>query len=217
MPFECETLATPESPLLGLFLDIDRIALTEFVSLLGEPKPKPHSLAQGVLPVRLGAEMREAVERLMRVLTDEVASKALGKGILREILFHALSGPHGLTLRAMAETDSRFERISQSIITIRKDYAQQIRIEDLASEAAMSVPSYYRAFKTVTGCSPYQYLQATRLHRAKALMVAEGLSVTEAARRVGYESTSHFSRAFKKRFHVSPKSAQTCGYRELDF
>jgi len=43
-----------------------------------------------------------------------------------------------------------------------------------------------------------------RLHKAKAL-IAGGISVAEAARQVGCESPSQFSREFKRLFGGTPK------------
>ncbi|WP_156024008.1 helix-turn-helix domain-containing protein, partial [Thioclava indica] len=40
--------------------------------------------------------------------------------------------------------------------------------------------------------------------------------VNEAARRVGYDNPSHFSREFKKHFGVSPRDARSAGYMPID-
>jgi AraC-like DNA-binding protein len=48
------------------------------------------------------------------------------------------------------------------------------------------------------------YLQTIRLHKAQAL-IAGGVSMPEAARQVGYESPSQFSREFKRLFDGTPK------------
>jgi len=42
------------------------------------------------------------------------------------------------------------------------------------------------------------------LHKARLLMVQDGLSATLAASKVGYESASQFSREFKRMFGKSP-------------
>jgi AraC-like DNA-binding protein len=56
----------------------------------------------------------------------------------------------------------------------------------------------------VTHTSPLQYVKTVRLHRARTLMVNEGLTAAEAAVRVGYESPSQFSREFKRLFGRTP-------------
>jgi transcriptional regulator GlxA family with amidase domain len=50
----------------------------------------------------------------------------------------------------------------------------------------------------------FQRIRDERLRRAKEMLEGRGLSVTETAFAVGYDSISHFSQAYKKRFGDSP-------------
>ena len=216
LPFDCATYATPDNPMLGLFIDINRLDLHELVELLEDEAPAKTRTPLGVTPAPLDEDMKGSVRRLVSALTSETASKALGPGILREIAFHCLKGPHGPALRALTQVDSHFERIAKTIAEIREHYAQSLRVDDLARQAGMSEPVFHRAFRAITGVSPLQYLKSTRLQRAKGLILAENMPVAEAARRVGYENAAHFSREFKKHFKVSPKEARTSGYQPID-
>jgi AraC-like DNA-binding protein len=74
----------------------------------------------------------------------------------------------------------------------------------MAEEAGMSVSAFHHAFKAVTSNSPLQYLKAIRLHKARLLILHDGLGAALAADRVGYESASQFSREFKRFFGASP-------------
>ena len=216
LPFECETHATADEPMLGLFVDIARADLIEFLKLMKLDGPVSRTATSlGVTPATLHGEMRDAVHRLMRALCSDAASQALGGGILREILFHAIDGPHGPSLRALAQEGTHHGRVAQSIVTIRENYAAPLSVDAMARDAGMSVPVFHRAFKSVTGTSPLQYLKATRLARAKGFILSDGLPANEAARPVGYDNPSHFSREFKKHFGVSPKDART-GYIPID-
>ena len=68
----------------------------------------------------------------------------------------------------------------------------------------MSPSALHQNFKSVTSTSPLQYLKTIRLHKARMLMAYEGLRAGIAAERVGYESSSQFSREFKRLFGTSP-------------
>jgi AraC-like DNA-binding protein len=68
----------------------------------------------------------------------------------------------------------------------------------------MSVSTFHANFRAVTSKSPLHYLQTIRLHKARAL-ITEGIPMAEAARKVGYESPSQFSREFKRLFGGTPK------------
>lgn len=68
----------------------------------------------------------------------------------------------------------------------------------------MSVSSFHHNFKLVTGSSPLQYLKRIRLDHARRLMAHDGCNAGTAARAVGYESSSQFSREFKRLFGMTP-------------
>jgi len=69
----------------------------------------------------------------------------------------------------------------------------------------MSLSAFHHNFKAVTSTSPLQYLKTYRLHKARVLMLHDGLNAGTAAMRVGYESPSQFSREFKRYFGISPR------------
>ena len=71
--------------------------------------------------------------------------------------------------------------------------------------SASALAAFHHHFKQVTRTSPIQYLKTTRLHKARLLMVHEGLSAATASGRVGYESASQFSREFKRFFGGTPR------------
>ena len=74
----------------------------------------------------------------------------------------------------------------------------------MAKRAAMSVAAFHHNFKLVTSSSPLQYLKRIRLDRARLLMTQDGYNASTAARAVGYESPSQFSREFKRLFGTTP-------------
>jgi AraC-like DNA-binding protein len=68
----------------------------------------------------------------------------------------------------------------------------------------MSVAAFHHYFKLVTASSPLQYLKRIRLDQARLLMAHDGYNASTAARAVGYESASQFSREFKRLFGATP-------------
>jgi len=94
--------------------------------------------------------------------------------------------------------------VNRALQRIHADYARDLSVEELAGAAGMSSSAFHQNFKAVTSTSPLQYLKTIRLHKARMLMVYEGLRAGIAAERVGYESSSQFSREFKRLFGASP-------------
>ena len=209
MPFECETFASPEEPMLGLFLDIDVPTLQELLLKLGDHLPAGHfdakeTLSRGIEPVLMGVEMEDATLRLLRCLCSSMQADVLGPSIVHELMFHVLLGQHGQALYQLTQHHSQYARIARALSKIHDAYSQPLQVEELAREAAMSQSAFYRTFKRVTGDSPLQYLKKVRLNKAKSLLLYEGEHVRTAAYQVGYESPSQFSREFKRYFQISP-------------
>lgn len=80
-------------------------------------------------------------------------------------------------------------------------------VQGLAAEANMSVSAFHNAFRSVTLESPIQYIKKVRLNKARELIKLEGRRVNDAARLVGYTSTSQFSREYKRHFNETPSGS----------
>jgi len=97
---------------------------------------------------------------------------------------------------------SEVEKLRERIqIYPYKDYNAEI----IAEEMAMSVSKLNRVFRKLYGTSMHSYVQDMRLEYAASLLVKGKVNVTEAATSSGYNNMSHFSKAFKNRFGVTPK------------
>ena len=204
MPFECATFATPEDPVLGLYVNVDLPLLHELIAQLGPEFRNGTDLPCGIGPAVLDPEMSDAVARLLKALRSETEAKILGPGFVREILFRALLGQQASVLYALAEHNGHFARVARALKIIQNDYAATLNIEQLAQQAHMSSSAFHRAFKEVTSDSPIQYLKKIRLNKARDLILQDGIKAYAAAVRVGYESPSQFSREFKRYFGQSP-------------
>ena len=205
LPFECETWATPEVPLAGIRLDIDVLQLQELLMDIGEDERFQLPMAaSGINSATLSDEILCAVERLLDVMEHPLDARILGKQIIREILYHVLMGPRGGALLALVSRQTHFSLISRVLKQIEMKYTENLNVEQLAAEANMSVSAFHHNFKAVTSTSPLQYLKSYRLHKARMMMIHDGMKASAAAMRVGYESASQFSREFKRYFGVTP-------------
>ncbi|EJN3690779.1 AraC family transcriptional regulator [Salmonella enterica] len=205
LPFECETWATPEVPLAGIRLDIDVLQLQELLMDIGEDERFQLPMAaSGINSATLSDEILCAVERFLDVMERPLDARILGKQIIREILYHVLMGPRGGALLALVSRQTHFSLISRVLKQIEMKYTENLNVEQLAAEANMSVSAFHHNFKAVTSTSPLQYLKSYRLHKARMMMIHDGMKASAAAMRVGYESASQFSREFKRYFGVTP-------------
>ncbi len=204
-PFECETRGSPEEPVLGLFITVTPALIAEILLQMEPGRESADAPAVQAAPLDPG--MIDAAERLVANLRDPDDARILGPHGVREITYRALRGPLGGSLRALAAPESHFGQISRVLHRLHTDFARPVDIETLAREAGMSASTFHARFKAVTASSPLQYLKALRLHKARLLMVHDGLNASGAAHRVGYESVPQFSREFKRLFGATPAAA----------
>lgn len=208
MPFECETFASPEEPLLGLCIDVDLAQLHDLIGRLGLQTEigniSEKGLPRGIGPAVMDEDMADATIRLLKCLQSETESQILGPGLVREILYRTLCGTQAPVLYSLAMHSGTFSQVAYALKVMQSDYAAKLDVEQLASKARMSTSAFHRAFKEITSDSPMQYLKKVRLTKAKNLIVQENMKAYIAADKVGYESSTQFSREFKRYFGQSP-------------
>ncbi|MFL6709499.1 MAG: AraC family transcriptional regulator N-terminal domain-containing protein [Massilia sp.] len=204
MPFASATEATPEEPFLGLSIQVDRSTLADLMFAIDQSDNELPAAPKGMMTTRMDARLRGTVLRLLETLGSPLEAAVLGPSIVREICFRVLMGEQGAAMRAALTGQGQFGRIAKALRRIHSDYAASIDVGMLAAEASMSVPAFHVHFKSVTHCSPIQYLKSARLHQARLLMARSGMTAQAACAQVGYESPSQFSREFKRFFGRSP-------------
>ncbi|WP_025734015.1 AraC family transcriptional regulator [Carnimonas nigrificans] len=208
LPFECETVASVTEPLLGISITLDRLALGELVAQFpNEPQPS-EQLPTPMAAVPIDDNFGDALLRLTECFSDPVKCRALGSGRLQEVIFAALCGPQGVSLRRLITDQGHYVRIAEALQFMHDHYMDAMSIEQLARSAHMSVSHFHHHFKRTTQQSPLQYLKRLRLLKARAMLLGGDRQVAQAALAVGYRSTSQFSREYKHYFGSSPgKSA----------
>lgn len=204
MPFECETEATPDEPMLAISIRIDLGVIAEILMALNDTRGPIDSEPRAVYATPLDRNLSDAVLRLLESLASPHDARILGPAIVREICYRVLTGSQGDMIRAALTHQNHFGRIAKALRRIHTDFARELDVPTLAREAGMSLAVFHAQFKAVTETSPMQYVKTTRLHHARLLMMQDRLNVSAAATRVGYESASQFSREFKRLFGVSP-------------
>src|SRR5579864_182211 len=204
LPFESETEASEEEPLLAIKIRVDLTTIAKLLLPIYDTRGATRIEPKGIYSTALDQPLSDAILRLLEALVSPLDARILGPSIVREIFYRVLKSEQGDALRAALTHQHHFGRIAKALRLIHADYRGDLDVETLAREAGMSLAVFHAQFKLVTSTSPMQYVKATRLHHARLMMVQDGLSAGAAAARVGYESASQFSREFKRLFGSSP-------------
>ena len=201
------TVASSKEPYLGLAIELDFAIMQEVaeaikMALTVSGKPK----ARGAFVLELNRQLVDCAQRAIRLLETPEAIPTLYPGIMREVCYWLLTGPAGNQVsQIMIMANGHDQRIIQAIHTLRDKLSETTHVADLALAANMSLATFHRQFKSVTGMTPIQYQKQLRLHEARRLMIFSNAMVEPAALDVGYAGVSQFSREYSRMFGTSPR------------
>lgn len=106
------------------------------------------------------------------------------------------------------------EAVSQEVIFLKKlNLLVEEQLEEpklsismLAAQLHMSLSTFNRKAKKVTGKAPVQYIKEYKLQKARKMIRLNYGNITEIARKCGFSSSSYFSTSYKEFYGCSPKS-----------
>jgi len=204
VPFTMETEASVDEPLLAIYFRLDMALASDLALRMDEHEGIRPAAPRGLYSSPMEEALSSSVLRLLEALSRPPEADLLGDSLIREIYYRVLSGAQGGSLREALAGRGRFGSVARAIRLIHGRYRDTLTVEELARESAMSVPTFHAHFRSVTGTSPMRYVQSTRLHQARLLMLRTPITAAAASTAVGYDSASQFSREFKRLFGRPP-------------
>ena len=92
---------------------------------------------------------------------------------------------------------------------MERNYQRELTVEEIADVCKLNRSYFSKLFRESMGCPPQEFLIRLRLSKAAELMQTTKASIGDIAADCGYPNQLHFSRAFKKRYGVSPREWRT--------
>lgn len=197
------TRASLEAPYLALILSLDMALVRGLYELVGD-EVAPSDDARSITVGLTDPAWLDPLGRYLALMDRPLDARVLGTSLLREIHYRLLLSSIGGRLRNLLAVDSHASRIAKAIAQMRRGFRSPLAVADLAQTAGMSPSSFHDHFRSVTGTTPLQYVKELRLMAACRLLLEEGCSVSAAAYSVGYESPTHFSRDYSRKFGRPP-------------
>ena len=198
--------ASSALPYLSIKLEFTHVQILEVIHEANVRVVANDNARRALFVGQMEHSLMDATLRLIELLNRPEDIPFLAPLFTKEILYTLLKGPYGVTLSQIAMEGSNTYRIREAIDHITTNFDQSMRVEELAEAASMSLSSFHRNFKEVTGMSPIQFQKQLRLQEARRLLLSESAEAAEVAFRVGYESASQFSREYSRMFGSPPRS-----------
>jgi len=204
------TRASTDEPALGFGLILRPSAIASLaLDADTAPASRPPRRARPAAPSGIGVaeaspEFLDAVVRLVRLLESPADRDILAPMIEREILWRLINGPLSQSVRQIGLADSSLTHMSRAVRWITQHYDKPFRVEELARSCGMSTSAFHRTFHAVTALSPIQFQKQIRLQKSRLLLLTGADDVATVGYRVGYDSTSQFSREYRRQFGLPP-------------
>lgn len=180
-----------------VWLEFDGLRASEYMENAGlgpsQPIYRPLSEAQG-----------DTVRDTMLYIADHSDASAL------HLVGHLCLFVDGLIQTSSTRKELRGGQlrdfyIQEAITFMEGNYHRELTVEELADVCKLNRSYFSKIFKDNMGCPPQEFLIRLRLSKAADLMKDTGESIGAIAAQCGYPNQLHFSRAFHKRYGLSPR------------
>lgn len=130
---------------------------------------------------------------------------AIAMAVAREMLIYIKrQGDQSQFSQSLAIQGGASKSIANALAWFEDHLSENISVRDLARAAALSERHFARHFEEECHTTPGRYMEQRRLDRAKALLSASSVKIGAVAEAVGFASSDAFSRAFNRRFGLTP-------------
>ena len=156
-------------------------------------------------------EADEWLRTTLKLMASEAASARPGSGAIASRLADVLFMQAFRSWMDSEDGDGegwlaalRDPQIGMALGHIHRAPGEDWTVASLAAQAGMSRSAFSARFTAMVGKPPLHYLTRWRMQLAGDLLVDDGMSISEIAERVGYQSESPFSKAFKQHTGMAP-------------
>lgn len=96
------------------------------------------------------------------------------------------------------------ERIKAMLQFIHDNYAQDIKLDQIAASASISESECIRCFRATIEATPIQYIRQYRIRKAAQLLAESEEAISDICEQCGFQDISYFTKTFREMMACTP-------------
>ncbi|GCE24097.1 hypothetical protein KDK_78970 [Dictyobacter kobayashii] len=137
---------------------------------------------------------------------NQIGSALIMVGTLERILIDLLR--HSLQEApepAGDQTMTQQQKLNMSLVYLHHHFREPLTLKEVAAQVHLSANYFSESFHSSYGIAFQQYLQDLRLRFAQSLLISSDFPISHIYAAAGFQTLSHFERAFKHKFGLTPR------------
>ena len=165
--------------------------------------PRRHLVKDGAFYTASGP--RAAID-LSLTLIEEDYGRDVALMLAQEFVGASMGNGEYKLPTPLAFNSQPTDRFAELVPWIMRNLGEDLSVNTLARRACMSLSHFNRAFKSVFGSAPGEFVETLRVNEAKRRLSVPKRTLDTIAASVGFSDAQTFQRAFQRRLGAKPRS-----------
>ncbi len=199
-----------QNPTQCLALAIDADKVKQVTDLLNERAPlvdneQGWQFGQTNYFLTNDEPINQLISRLIYIFTENNKAKdVFANLVLQELVVRLMQTQARTLLLTQGTSSASVNRLAHVAQYINRHLSRSLHIRELANEACMSEPNFYRTFKQTFGLTPVDYINQQRISLASKLLRTTNRCLADISLECGFNNLTYFMKLFRREKGLSP-------------
>ena len=199
-----------QNPTQCLALAIDADKVKQVTDLLNERAPlvdteQGWQFGQANFFLTNDGPINQLISRLIYIFTENNKAKdVFANLVVQELVVRLMQTQARTLLLTQGTGNANVNRLAHVAQYINRHLSRGLQIRELANEACMSEPNFYRTFKQTFGLTPVDYINQQRISLASKLLRTTNRCLADISLECGFNNLTYFMKLFRREKGLSP-------------
>lgn len=149
--------------------------------------------------------IHQLLDRLVYIFTENTKAKEVfANFVLQELVVRLMQTQARTLLLSPNPMNATTHRLAHVAQYISKHLRRNLTVRELADEACMSEPNFYRTFRQTFGITPVDYINQQRIALAGAMLRTTNRCISDICLDCGFNSLTYFTTLFRREVGMPP-------------